>query len=161
MREQITFGKFQGWTPLELAQAGEAGRGYLSWGAEHLKSPKWRQAFEAALHADVQADPSLMAKAIMKDASDISYDEALELAHGEIEQKEEISAFLQGLEERQAAVVAHWAGIMSVAPEKLRALARRYEWFDLDQLPASNFSSPKMHQDFLQFMAAWMAAYDE
>lgn len=161
MREKITFGKFQGWTPLELAQAGEVGRGYLSWGAEHLKSPKWRRAFEEALHAEVGPDVKLMAKAMMKDADDLSHEEAEFIAREELEEAEEIDAMLATMERRHTAVVEHWARVMSVRPEKLRALARRYEWSDLDQLPASNFSSHQMHQDFLRFMAAWLAVYDE
>ena len=161
MDKQITFGKFQGWTPRELAQAGETGRGYLSWGAEHLKSPKWRRVFEEALRADVQADTQLMTRAILKDAPDLGYDEALELARCKIEQEEEISALLQGVEERQATVTAHWSQVMSVPPEKLSALAHRYEWSEWDQLPVHLFSSPAMHHNFLAFMEAWMQAYDE
>lgn len=162
MHEQITFGKFHGWTPLELAQAGEVGRGYLSWGAEHLKSPKWRRAFEEALRADVQPEPALMARAIVRDAPDIGYDEAMELARGEIEQQEELAAFVQDLEDRQTAVVVRWAEIMSIAPEKLRALARRYEWVEPEYMPGpQRFSSPEEHRDFLAFLDAWRQAYDE
>lgn len=161
MDQKITFGKFQGWTPLELARAGAAGRGYLSWGADHLQSPKWRRAFEEALSAQVGPDVALMARALMRDADDLSHEEAMYLAQDEIAQDAEIVAFLGAIDTRQTAVVEHWAGVMSVPSQKLRALARKYEWAEWDQLPASYFSSPQMHQDFLKFMAAWLAAYDE
>ena len=97
----------------------------------------------------------------MRDANDLSYEEALYLAREEIAQDQEIKALINALESRQGAVVAHWAKIMDVAPEKLRALAHRYEWSEWDQLPVSHFSSPKMHQHFMAFMEAWMLAYDE
>lgn len=161
MDQQITFGKFQGWTPLELAQAGEVGRGYLSWGADNLKSPQWRRAFEEALHAQVGPDVALMARAIMKDANDLSHEEAMSLAQDELAQDEEIKAFLGALDARQTAVVTHWAQVMGTRPEKLRGLARRYEWSEWEQLPVHQFSSPAMHQHFLAFMQAWHAAYEE
>lgn len=49
MSTQITFGKFKNWKVEDLAKAGETGRNYLAWGAENLRSPKWRKIFSAAL----------------------------------------------------------------------------------------------------------------
>lgn len=48
----LTFGKYSGWTPADLAKAGSSGRSYLSWGANNLKSPQWRQVFQDAWRRD-------------------------------------------------------------------------------------------------------------
>ncbi len=47
----LSFGKFSGFTPQELAYT-EEGRSYLEWGVENLRNPQWRAAFKEALKTE-------------------------------------------------------------------------------------------------------------
>jgi hypothetical protein len=81
----LTFGKWSGWSPAELAQAGETGRDYLDWGASHLDNPTWCRRFSAALSAYTadNIDVDLAARALQKDAPDLGPEEAQRVAHEE------------------------------------------------------------------------------
>jgi len=83
LKMEITFGKFRGWQTMDLAKAGQVGRDYLSWGAENLRSPKWRKEFQDALDATQEIDVRLTANAIMIDAPDLPCDDADIIARDE------------------------------------------------------------------------------
>ena len=80
----LTFGKWEGWSSAELAQAGYVGRNYLSWGSTKLRSPVWRQRFKAALrqYNPEDMDVALAARAI-QEGDGISWEDARRLAVAE------------------------------------------------------------------------------
>lgn len=83
----ITFGKFQGWEPDKLAKTTE-GRSYLEWGADNLRSPKWRKEFQTALDTVSldEIDLDLETQAIMASDPQVDYQTAHYAAQ---EQKED------------------------------------------------------------------------
>ncbi len=82
---QITFGKWQGWTTDDLAKSGKTGQSFLIWGAENLKSSKWRKDFQRALNENSELDVDLMARAIEQDDPEtVILDSARKFAEEEI-----------------------------------------------------------------------------
>lgn len=96
---KITFGKWQGWDTDELAKSGSFGRPYLEWGAEELKSPKWRKEFQRALSDNQVMDKNAIAKAIRQDYPDLvaELDQAIEIELGEWGQLQEVEEAKQKL----------------------------------------------------------------
>ncbi len=109
MNTKITFGKFKNWEVSELAKSGEAGRNYLAWGAENLRSEKWRGIFGEAL-AETQLDKRLAAQAISQQEGDISFSEALNIATEEQETAayydREKSQYEQAIAEMESALLS-------------------------------------------------------
>lgn len=157
---QITFGKYQGWDTEDLAKAGEAGRSYLNWGADNLRSPKWRKEFSRALAISArEQDEWLTASAIVQDCPDIGYEDAHMAAREEIAFRQEWEREEIALENAQRPVLEQWAPILGVTIPKARSIAMKHE-VDYQKLPASRFSSVQKHKAFLAFMEGWMACYD-
>lgn len=157
---KLTFGKFKGWATSDLARAGSTGRGYLAWGAENLRSPKWREEFQRALGAPTDQDLHLTALALSQGEDDLSYDEAMIFARDEAEEAKEHGRFSAALDQAQAEVLAEWAGKLGQGEDRLRALAGRLEFVDLAEVPVSRFSSPAAKVRFGEFLKAWLGAYD-
>ncbi len=86
---QITFGKFNGWTMEQLAQAGEIGRDYLAWCASNLRNPGLRRAAENALKANVAPNAFLVAQALRVDEPGVTPDEAKRYADEQLGQYED------------------------------------------------------------------------
>lgn len=105
---KLTFGKFSGLDTMELAAGGDTGRDYLRWGAENLKSPKWRQLFQEALDADVAFDMETAARLMVRDQGDISFDEALlhlqEMEEFRLEEERMLEAWQTWKDEYRAAL---------------------------------------------------------
>jgi len=88
---KLTFGKWQGWNTEDMARTFEA-RGYLEWGKENLKSPKWRKECERVLKI-TNYDEELSIKAIMHEAN----------AGGEYLDFDEAQIFVQDKMRKEAA----------------------------------------------------------
>lgn len=157
---KITFGKFKGWSTDDLARAGSTGRGYLSWGKENLRSPKWRKEFQRALESPTDQDLHLTALALSQGEDDLSYDEAMIFARDEAEEAKEHARFEGALAKAQADVIAVWIGKLGRSERELRALAHKFEFVDLDEVPTERFSSPAVKVRFGEFLKAWLGAYD-
>ena len=154
----ITFGKFSGWTAFDLAKAGSSGRSYLSWGANNLKSPQWRQVFQDALSAPIITDLNLAARALMVDDPEIGIDEAMYIVREQEAERAEDARSLAAWEASRSAVAAEYAARTGKTAQEMESLAKRFENSDWENIPMSYFSSPAARSTFMQFMAAWSAA---
>lgn len=148
----LTFGKYSGYTPFELAAAGDTGRGYLRWGVEKLRSPAWRAAFEQALAADVAYDMPAEARLVAK-IEGVSADEVLREMETQAQEDAARDAAWAAYEAELDRVAGEFAPRLDVTAQKASVLARR---FGLEGQPyaRSQFSSAEKFRAFEEFMAA-------
>ena len=149
---KLTFGKFNGWNLSDLART-TAGRRYLVWAADGLRSPKWRDACSAALRSvptnEVDADINLSARAIQaNDPHDfVDIYEARDCAIADREDAERHEAEAAAFYARQAAVYAEFAdrlqaaGVSIADAKKAVAMVNR-QYERPDEVPAARFSTP-------------------
>lgn len=139
---KLTFGKFSGVDTMELAAGGDTGRDYLEWGAENLKSPKWRQLFDEALVANVAYDMEAEARLIVRDQGDISFDEAMHQLRMMNEWEEETDHALAAYEEWKEEYRAALVEIEVAHPRVVSELLEGGDISDLESLGVQ-FSSPQ------------------
>ena len=153
----LTFGKYSGWTPADLAKAGSSGRSYLSWGANNLKSPAWRQVFEDALGETSATDLHLAARALVVADPGIGYDEALRFVTEEEEERAESFSRAAAHDEKRQQIAEKWGKVLGTPASRLLELGKREETGDWREIPQRFFSSPSAHEGFMSFMAEFVA----
>ncbi len=153
----ITFGKFNGWTPSDLARAGVEGRSYLSWGANNLKSPAWRKVFEDALGETSATDLHLAARALVIADPGIGYDEALRFVQEEAAERAEDDARAAAYDEKRQQIAEKWGKVLGAPASRLLELGKREETGDWQEIPQRFFSSPAAREGFMNFMAEFVA----
>ncbi len=148
MNTQITFGKYQGYTPAQLRRIDS---NYLAWGAQNLRSEFWRKQFSQALQG-ITRDEQI---AEMCHWDNISPEEAdAQLRHiAAIEATDD--AAWDAEQAKINAVAEKWAAIIGKSIRETRSVMDRY-CGDWAELPASKFSSPEAHRNF----CAMMKEYD-
>lgn len=118
--QHMTFGKFNGWGLGDLARTA-AGRRYLTWAADSLRSPQWRDACAAALRGvpadQVDTNVNLAARALMAEEPS-GYEDIYDAERAVVEDREE-AARLAAEEARQSeaetAIYAEFAGRIAAA----------------------------------------------
>lgn len=164
----FTFGKWRGWNTDDLAQT-FAGRGYLSWCAENLKSPVWRAECARALQENKEIDIGLAAKAEMHAYPHDFEDEVDAMVHvedmlamqreAEAEQAE-WEAEERAIWERVHTVFARWAEQTGRPESDLRRAAGMMwrerelatgDW-DWNDVPSSRFSSSEAKENTIAMM---------
>lgn len=153
----LTFGKFKGWTPSDLAKAGTEGRSYLVWGANNLKSPQWQRIFESALSGNSVTDLSLAARSLVIADPGIGYDEALRFVHDEEAERVESDASAAAYDEKRKQIAEKWAKKAGVPAARLIAAGEREETQDWESIPQRCFSSPAARETFMAFMAEFVS----
>lgn len=147
---KITFGKFQGWDTEKLAQTSE-GRGYLEWGAEDLRSPKWRKEFQRVLDDFSAADIDIMAeaKAILVNSPEIGWDEAetvAEMIKEEAEQSEAVADAFEKAEDQLRAEMSRTYSDTKSVDQLIRLIkSGDYQsWIDQGKIKFSSSKNQKI-----------------
>lgn len=161
---KLTFGKFNGWDTEKLAQTSE-GRDYLEWGAENLRSPKWRKEFQRVLDNFSASDIDIMAeaKAILANSPDIGWDEAETVARvlkEEAEQAEAVEAAMEQAKENLRNVLSATAGVRKEAIDVLVGVVLRGDFWPWVNRGKIQFSSSNSEKNMIAAVKAFEVEID-
>jgi hypothetical protein len=140
----ITFGKYQGFTPAELAATDE-GCDYLNWGKENLRSPQWASAFADALKMDKGFNESAVRKMAEKLLPE--NDEAADDPERFIEEYVGNCREQSKQKIRDDAIYAKYAAQFGRPVAWLKGVYMHYG----DDLNRKNFSSEALYQLYIKF----------
>lgn len=159
---KVTFGKFNGWDTNDIAKAGEPGRNYLRWGAENLKSKKWRDEFDRALQENTYTgtDVALHAKAMMVQDGFLDWNDALALAQEMAYTDAELQKEADEHEAKREEFLAKWAEKFGVTRDVFVPAAKRIlNAHSFGELSRSQFSSDEKYnlaQEMVSDADAWL-----
>jgi hypothetical protein len=142
---RLTFGKYQGFTPSELA-ATLQGRNYLDWGKDNLKSPAWRKAFDDALAAPWEFNEP----AARKMASWIFHqDDELEPEDEEPFIREYVDNLRRKFEweEKSTETDARYADRLGISVERLKTIYRSF----FNEVSRDDFSTEEKYLAYMEY----------